>query len=63
MHVIQSHPGAWEIGQMPANAPARAFWLRVVSRLTAGQFSEVHVTEGWWHGTVQRFRHEGPLER
>lgn len=63
VHVVRSHPGAWEIGQMPANAPARAFWLRVVSRLTAGRFSEVRVTEGWWHGTVQRFRLEAPVER
>ncbi len=54
-HVIQSHPGAWEIGQMNANLPAQAFWRKVISGLTQGNFTEVQVTEGWWLGVVQRF--------
>ena len=55
MHVLDSHPGPWEIGQMPANDAARSFWRAVISRVTAGNFSEVQVTQGWWQGTVQRF--------
>lgn len=54
-HVLDYHRGPWEIGQMPGNLAARAFWRSVISRLTAGNFSEVEVTQGWWRGTVQRF--------
>ncbi|HET9218932.1 MAG TPA: hypothetical protein VFR18_18255 [Terriglobia bacterium] len=54
-HVLDCHPGPWEIGQMPANVAARSFWRAVVSRLASGTFSEVQVTQGWWQGTVQRF--------
>jgi predicted acetyltransferase len=57
-HVLDCHPGPWEIGQMPGNVAARAFWRSVISRLTAGNFSEVEVTQGWWQGTVQRFVHQ-----
>ena len=28
-HVFASHPGLWEVGQMPANVAAQAFWRRV----------------------------------
>jgi len=54
-HVFQCHPGAWEVGQMPGNAAARRFWRSVVATVTHGRFVEVEVTQGWWHGTVQRF--------
>jgi predicted acetyltransferase len=54
-HVFRSHPGAWEVGQMPANVAARGFWRRVVGQVSGGNFSEVAVTQGWWQGTVQRF--------
>ena len=53
-HVLLSHPGAWEIGQMPANFAAQAFWRHVVGELTSGQYVEVQVTEGWWQGFVQQ---------
>lgn len=55
-HVFHSHPGLWEVGQMPANAAARAFWRTVIGAVTAGQFIEHQVTEGWWQGCVQQFR-------
>jgi predicted acetyltransferase len=54
-HVFHCHPGAWEVGQMPANAAAREFWRRVIASVSAGRFVEVEVTQGWWLGTVQRF--------
>ncbi|WP_284619397.1 GNAT family N-acetyltransferase [Aquabacterium humicola] len=54
-HVFRSHPGCWEVGQVPGNVAARAFWRRVIGELTAGAFVELEVTEGWWHGTVQQF--------
>lgn len=54
-HAIQSHPGLWEVGQMPANLGAQAFWRRVIGDITAGHFEEVQVTQGAWQGVVQRF--------
>ena len=54
-HVFHSHPGPWEVGQMPANLPAQAFWRKVIGRVTGGNFVEVRVTQGWWRGVVQQF--------
>jgi predicted acetyltransferase len=54
-HVFCSHPGLWEVGQMPANLAAQAFWRRVIKTVTAGEFTEIRVTEGWWQGVVQQF--------
>lgn len=55
-HVLGSHPGDWEVGQMPANLGAQAFWRQAIGTLTHGRFEEVVVTQGWWQGVVQRFR-------
>lgn len=57
-HVFLSHPGLWEVGQMPANVAAQAFWRQVIGSVTNGQFTEAQVTEGWWQGVVQQFRIE-----
>lgn len=54
-HVLSCHPGAWEVGQMPANHAAQAFWRKVIGDLTGGEYTEVQVTEGWWQGVVQQF--------
>jgi hypothetical protein len=40
---------------MPANLAAQAFWRRVIKAVTAGEFTEIRVTEGWWQGVVQQF--------
>ena len=55
LHVIHSHPGPWEIGEMPANLTAQQFWREVIGAETADAFVELQVTEGWWHGVVQQF--------
>ncbi|MCY7319633.1 MAG: GNAT family N-acetyltransferase [Ramlibacter sp.] len=55
LHVFSSHPGPWEVGQMPANLAARAFWRKVIAAATAGSFVEVQITQGWWQGVVQQF--------
>ena len=55
VHVFQSYPGLWEVGQMPANHAAQAFWRQVIGTATAGAFVELQVTEGWWQGVVQQF--------
>jgi predicted acetyltransferase len=54
-HVLFSHPGLWEIGQMPGNAAATAFWRRVIGEVTGERFVERQVTAGWWQGLVQQF--------
>src|SRR5262245_34291652 len=54
-HVFRCHPGPWEVGQMPANLAAQAFWRKVIHGMTAGKYAEVQVTEGWWQGVVQQF--------
>ena len=54
LHVLHSHPGPWEIGQMPANVAAQAFWRKVIATATEGAFVEVQVTQGWWQGVVQQ---------
>jgi predicted acetyltransferase len=53
--VFARHPGPWEVGQMKANVTAQAFWRKVVSDFTNGQYTELQVTEGWWQGVVQQF--------
>ena len=55
LHVLGSHPGAWEVGQMPLNHAAQAFWRNVIAKLTSDAYVEVQVTEGWWQGVVQQF--------
>ena len=54
-HVFRSHPGEWEVGQMPSNVTAQAFWRSVIGKATSGAYVEVRVTEGWWQGIVQQF--------
>lgn len=39
-HVFRSHPGPWEVGQMPANEVAQAFWRRVIGDVTAARSSK-----------------------
>jgi predicted acetyltransferase len=54
-HVLFNHPGPWEVGQLPANLAAQAFWRHVIDKATSGSYVEVQVTEGWWQGVVQQF--------
>ena len=47
--------GRWEVRQKTANQPATAFWRRVISDYTKGQFEELLVDDERWRGPVQRF--------
>lgn len=60
LFVFQDNPGPWEVGQIPGNDTAYAFWRRVISEVTDGAFSELQVTEGWWRGVVQQFHIANP---
>ncbi len=55
LHTLQSYPGLWEVGQMPANTAAQVFWREVIAAQTRGDYVEVEVTEGSWQGRVQQF--------
>jgi predicted acetyltransferase len=55
MRVFDSLPGYWEVGQMPDNVAAQAFWRRVVSEYTDGNYQEHVLSSGSWQGVVQSF--------
>ena len=48
--------GTWEIGQIPANVEAQAFWRKIVGRYTGGDFEEFALDDERWRGPVQYFR-------
>lgn len=48
-------PGVWEVGEIPENADAQAFWRKVIGRYTGGRFEEIAVHNDRWEGPVQRF--------
>jgi predicted acetyltransferase len=59
-HVFDALPGLWEVGQMPNNLAAQAFWRRVIALYTGGAFTETTLTSGWWQGVVQSFEAGSP---
>ena len=57
--VFTALPGRWEVGQMPENLPAQAFWRKVIGKYTGGRFKEHDVRAGHWQGVVQVFESPG----
>jgi predicted acetyltransferase len=53
--VFAARPGRWQVGQMPANHAAQAFWRRTIAACTGGRFTEDVLSTGWWQGVVQSF--------
>ena len=53
--VFAALPGRWEVGQMPQNLAAQAFWRRAIGEYTGGGYKEHEVTAGWWQGVIQVF--------
>lgn len=47
--------GVWEVGEIPANVEAQAFWRMVIGRYTDHHFREVMVNNERWQGPVQVF--------
>jgi predicted acetyltransferase len=56
--VFSALPGRWEVGQMPQNQAAQAFWRKVIGSYTGGRFREHEVRAGSWQGVVQVFESE-----
>lgn len=57
--LFDAWPGRWQVGQMPLNRPAVAFWRGTIGRYTGGRYTETEVTQGWWLGTLQQFESPG----
>jgi predicted acetyltransferase len=57
--VLGAHAGRWQVGQMPANLAAQRFWRATIGAFTGGEYTEVTVASGWWHGVVQCFESPG----
>lgn len=53
-YLFDRFPGMWEVGEIPNNVNAQAFWRTVVGRYTSGQFQEV-TDAGKWRGPIQIF--------
>ena len=59
--VFERMPGRWEVGQMPRNTPAQAFWRRVIGEYTGGRFVEHTLDAEGWQGVLQCFDNaQGP---
>ena len=57
--VFNQHTGRWQVGQMPENTAALAFWRHVIASYTGGNYTEERVELTWWQGYVQRFSSPG----
>jgi predicted acetyltransferase len=57
--IFDQFRGRWEVGQMPLNAPARAFWRRTIGDYTGGRFVEHELNDERWQGTLQCFDNRG----
>ena len=48
-------PGRWEVAQLRANTPARAFWRTVIGEYTNGAYIQHALADDPWGRTVQAF--------
>lgn len=55
VQVFDQVRGRWEVGQMPKNLPAQAFWRRVIGGYTGGRFAEHRLSDERWDGVLQCF--------
>ncbi len=53
--LFDRYPSRWEVRQKQENAPAIAFWRRVIDRYTEGRYDEETLDDARWRGPVQRF--------
>jgi predicted acetyltransferase len=60
LQVFALHPGRWQVGQMPENAAAQAFWRRLIAAHATGNYMEERLTAGRWLGCIQRFTSVSP---
>lgn len=53
--IFDMFPGAWSVSQEEGNPPAQAFWRRIISDYTDGDFHEARL-ESPETGVVQTFK-------
>ena len=58
--LFDSLPGQWQVGQMPLNLPAQAFWRATINGYTSGNYSESEIKLGSWRGVLQEFSSPPP---
>ena len=51
--IFDMFPGKWRVAQEEGNIPAQAFWRKVISRYTDGEFRQVQ--DDYWKGPVLEF--------
>jgi predicted acetyltransferase len=56
-------PARWEVGELPNNLPAQAFWRRLIADYSGGRYSDDFVKDGDWEGFVQRFDNRSYAQR
>jgi predicted acetyltransferase len=54
-HIFDQFRGVWEVGQMPLNYGAQAFWRRVIAEYTNGNYVEHELHDERWDGFIQCF--------
>ena len=58
--IFDQFRGRWEVGQMPLNLPARAFWRKTIDAYTGGDFVEHELHDERWDGFLQCFDNRTP---
>jgi predicted acetyltransferase len=53
--IFSQFRGRWEVGQMPLNLPAQAFWRRTIADYTGGRHVEHELHDERWDGFIQCF--------
>ena len=54
--IFDMFPGRWNVAQMENNYSAQAFWRKVISAYTQGNYQETWSNNEEWKGPVQIFR-------
>ena len=54
--IFDMFPGQWSVAQVENNHAAQAFWRKVISEYTQGNFQETWLNNEEWQGPVQTFR-------
>jgi predicted acetyltransferase len=60
--IFDHHPGKWEVFEYYNNLPSQAFWRKVITEYTAGNFIEVWIDHENQRGPVQLFESQSALQ-
>jgi predicted acetyltransferase len=60
--IFDLHRGKWEVGQMPLNFPAQAFWRQLIREYTNGNCVEHELHDERWDSFLQCFDNTDPKQ-